>query len=405
MGSGKTSASITYMNEHKEERFIYITPYLNEAERIKNACREMHFIEPSNRLPEFHFNKSEHTASLIREGKNIATTHQAFKRYNPAMLDDIKAQQYTLIIDENVDILESFDYSPGDLQMAIDAGMIREENGVFCMTDKKYEGEALRGMFGMLASRDLIRNTDPHKNELYFWTLPPDLVTSFKDVFVLTYLFDGQSIHHFLNIYDIPYERIGIENEGDGTFRFGPYPGYTPEYVCKIHDILHILYNDKMNELGDDYHALSMNWFNRKQDGVAQLKNNISNYYKHICGDIPADRRLWGTYNGEFTKVKGKGYTKSFLTFNAKATNEYRNRDCLVYIANVFMNVNEKSYYQSHGIDVNEDMYALSIMIQWIWRSAIRDGREIYIYVPSKRMRTLLENWMDEISKGGVDHG
>ena len=31
MGTGKSSAAITYMNEHKEEKFIYITPYLEEA--------------------------------------------------------------------------------------------------------------------------------------------------------------------------------------------------------------------------------------------------------------------------------------------------------------------------------------------------------------------------------------
>ena len=37
-------------------------------------------------------------------------------------------------------------------------------------------------------------------------------------------------------------------------------------------------------------------------------------------------------------------------------------------------------------------------MVQWIWRSAIRDGDEIYIYIPSKRMRTLLINWMESLS-------
>lgn len=34
MGSGKSSAAITYMNEHPDDKFIYITPYLNEVKRI-----------------------------------------------------------------------------------------------------------------------------------------------------------------------------------------------------------------------------------------------------------------------------------------------------------------------------------------------------------------------------------
>ena len=65
------------------------------------------------------------------------------------------------------------------------------------------------------------------------------------------------------------------------------------------------------------------------------------------------------------------------------------------------MNVGEKIFYKSAGIEVDEDAYALSTMIQWIWRSAIRDGHEIYIYVPSKRMRELLLDWVQQVSGGG----
>ena len=50
---------------------------------------------------------------------------------------------------------------------------------------------------------------------------------------------------------------------------------------------------------------------------------------------------------------------------------------------------------------MDEDAYALSVMVQWIWRSAIRDGDEIYLYIPSSRMRTLLLDWIEKTSKGG----
>lgn len=35
-------------------------------------------------------------------------------------------------------------------------------------------------------------------------------------------------------------------------------------------------------------------------------------------------------------------------------------------------------------------------MIQWIWRSAIRNGEEISLYLPSKRMRDLLTEWIEK---------
>lgn len=401
MGTGKSSAAITYLNEHKNEKFIYITPYLEEATRIKHSCPSLRFMEPSDKIKKYNFKKFNHTSALIKEGRNITTTHQAFKMYTQETLDDIKSQGYTLIIDENVDVLEAFDFHQDDLKLAIDAGYISEKGGVYSITNPNYNGKALRELFSLLKSRELIRMTDKDDNSLFYWALPPDLLTSFKDVYILTYLFGGQSLHHFMKIYDIQYEYIGIERTDNGGYRFGNYPGYTPEYVTHLKDILHIIESGKINDVGDDYYALSMSWFKRDNSDVEQVKRNISNCFNNIWRDIPADRKLWGSYKGECSQIKGKGYAKSFLTFNSKATNAYRNKDCLVYIANLFMNVDEKKFYYMHGIEVDEDLYALSIMVQWIWRSAIREGGEVYLYIPSRRMRTLLTNWIEDISKGG----
>lgn len=402
MGTGKSQSAIAYMNEHSDEKFIYITPYLDEANRIRKGCPNLRFVEPSNKLKEYEFRKSTHTAALIKEGRNITTTHQAFKGYTPSTLESIREQGYTLIIDENVDVLEVFDFHPNDLQLAVDAGYVAENNGMYSIAKEDYKGKALAELFTLMKSRELIRVEDKDAKTLFYWALPPELLTSFKNVFILTYLFKGQSLHHFMEIYNIPYEYIGIERTEGGTgFRFCEYPGYTPEYVSHLGDMLNILDVGKVNDIGDDYYALSMNWFKKNGDGVEQLRKNVTNCFNNIWRDIPADRRLWGSYNGEFSKIKGKGYTKAFLTFNAKATNTYKDRNCLVYIANLFMNVNEKKFYQMHGIEVDEDIYALSIMVQWIWRSAIRDGEKVNLYIPSKRMRTLLTNWIENTSKGG----
>lgn len=401
MGTGKSSAAIRYMNEHADEKFIYVTPYLAETERIRKECAKLNFVEPSDKLREYHFKKSMHTMALIEEGRNISTTHQAFKGYTQQTLDSIKQQGYTLIVDENVDILEAFEYHPTDLQVAIDAGYIKEQNGVYSLAKDDYDGLALREMMYLLKSRELIRVSDRDKDPLFFWTLPPELLTSFRDVFILTYLFQGQSIKYFMDIYNIQYEYIGIERTEDGGYQFGASPGYVPSYVYHLKDKLRILDNPKLNEVGENFYALSKSWYERDGDGVQHLKRNIYNYYNNIWKDIPADRRMWGSYKGEMNKVKGKGYTKAFVTFNTKATNQYKSRDCLVYVANVFMNVNEKKFYNLHGIEVDENIYALSIMVQWIWRSAIRDGGVVNLYIPSKRMRTLLINWIENLSEGG----
>lgn len=46
-GAGKTSAAINFMNNFpNDQRFLYITPYLTEVERIISACPNKKFKQP-----------------------------------------------------------------------------------------------------------------------------------------------------------------------------------------------------------------------------------------------------------------------------------------------------------------------------------------------------------------------
>ena len=104
---------------------------------------------------------------------------------------------------------------------------------------------------------------------------------------------------------------------------------------------------------------------------------------------------MWTTYGEYKSKLKGKGYTNGFVAFNMRATNDYVKRRFLVYCVNVYLQPWMKNYLVQCGADeINQDMYALSILIQWIFRSAIRKGEEIWIYIPSARMRYLLKTWI-----------
>jgi len=89
-----------------------------------------------------------------------------------------------------------------------------------------------------------------------------------------------------------------------------------------------------------------------------------------------------------------KGYKGDFVPLNKIATNEYRDRTKLAYLVNIYMNPYIKNFFSAYVEKVDEDAYALSILLQWIWRSAIRDGKEINLYLPSKRMRRLLNEWL-----------
>jgi hypothetical protein len=53
---------------------------------------------------------------------------------------------------------------------------------------------------------------------------------------------------------------------------------------------------------------------------------------------------------------------------------------------------------RGHGCPVYEDLYALSQMVQWMWRSRIRSLEPINVFIPSSRMRALFERWLEAAS-------
>ena len=47
MGAGKSTAAINYINASDDsKRFIYITPYRDEVDRIVEACKDKKFKQP-----------------------------------------------------------------------------------------------------------------------------------------------------------------------------------------------------------------------------------------------------------------------------------------------------------------------------------------------------------------------
>lgn len=408
MGSGKTSAVITYINEHPEKKYIYIAPYLTEAARIKKACPDAQLIEPSKKIPAYGFNKMNHTTALIAEGRNIATTHQCFTHYSVEMLNAIKEQGYTLLLDETLSVLEDFKYNQADIDLLMDQGLIEEHNNVFTLTDAAYQynGTLLTKIIDTAKCREFIRIRDNDKY-LHYWSLPERYLKSFEDVIIMTYLFEGQPMSMYLRMCGMPYTYIGVRMCEDGQYRFFGGKTAVPSYASELREHVHVLDNWKLNnnflEPGERT-TCSMNWFQNHDEGVSQLQRNLQTYFRYYHKDDDPNEFMWGTYVVDKNKLKGKGYTKGYVPFNARATNEYRHKTKLAYAANPYMNVNEKIFFQQNGVEVDEATYALSVLVQWVWRSAIRDGKDIDIYLPAERMRELLNGWLDDLSEGGEEN-
>lgn len=226
-----------------------------------------------------------------------------------------------------------------------------------------------------------------------FWEFPSDVFAKFNEVYVLTYLFNAQIQKYYFDLHNIDYELLSVIKENKNYKLIKHNEALDEKVKAALKNKINI-YEGDLNKVGDDYYALSKNWFESRSVLHKRLKNNILNYYQNIIKS-KSNENLWTTFKSHKGKLSGKGYTKGFLACNIKATNEYSHKKSLVYSINRFVNPAINDFFKQNNINIDQDVYALSEMIQWIWRSAIRNNKSINIYIPSFRMRRLLIEWLE----------
>ena len=192
-------------------------------------------------------------------------------------------------------------------------------------------------------------------------------------------MFEGSQMSAYLKSYGVEYELI----------RFGNKPS-------QIKHLVTISDNKFINEIGTKTTALSSSQFKSNKKALCeQLSKNLDNYFRNHVKAKKSDR-LWTSFKEAHSAIAGSRYKEEWLAFNTKATNEYKDKTNLAYLMNLYPNPMVVKASAMKGFPVKEDVFALSEMVQWIWRSAIREGNPINIYVPSSRMRSLLQRWLND---------
>ena len=266
--------------------------------------------------------------------------------------------------------------------------------------NKKYQGGKFSELFIFAKSHRLINIEDSgEKQRFYFWSLQKELFQLSDEMYVLTYMFDGMPMRALLEMNRIKYRHIGVECV-DGVYRFTDTP--QPDHDPHLKDKIHICSDQRLNEIGSRENALSVRWTqNAISDGrIDRLRKNINTYFvNHVPKEISSDGRLWCTFKDAVSAVRSKGFFNSHLAWTARATNDFRDRQAMAYCVNLYLNPNIQRYFAINGVSIDAEQYALANMVQWLWRGCIRDGNDMWVYIPSKRMRDLLTGWLDRLAK------
>lgn len=396
MGSGKSSAAINYMNTHTEQRFLYITPLIDEVQRIVDNCRSNKFYTPDE---EQFGTKLKGIKYLMSKGYNIASTHALFQYFDQEVIDICRNQGYTLVMDEVADVIEPYNISNYDYNVLMEKFIEVDKNtGLISWRQdvSNYTGE-----FDEVKRLCEMKCLGCYGNAIMVWLFPIEVFNMFDEIFILTYMFNAQIQRYYYDFFGLEYSNLYVEGDSVDTYHFTTK--YT-ESRSKVdyNSLIHIIDNNKLNHIGDGVYDLSKNWYTRNQDNILMntLKNNTTNFFRHIC-NTKSSLNLWTTFKDFKHLISGKGYAKGFEANNCRATNKHRSKTCVAYLINKYLNSVIKQFFLDKNVEVDEDGYALSEMLQFIWRSAIRDGKEITVYIPSSRMRGLLKKWIEDNSFKG----
>jgi len=381
MGSGKTSWAINELKS-TDENYIYITPYLSEINRLleDEGLYKLGYREPIH----LGDGKLDNLHELLAQENNIISTHALFRMSNQETADLIKDGKYNIIIDESMEVFDIFEISRKDYNLLIDHGTIKFDEDLVIWGDEEYTGR-FNFLKRICENGEVYKVNEEEHNVLFSWTFDIEVLKSCKSITIMTYLFEAQLMYYYflLNDYN-KFDKYYIENNELKEFVKYQYP--------KIEHLINI-YDGDMNNIGDRQTALSVNWFNNNRALSTKLQKHIYNYVQNIV-NVKASQVMWTTFKSQYSKLKGKGYTTGFVSLNARATNEYADKDTVIYCANRFISPNYIIFLKNHDIEFNQDLFALSELVQFIWRSRIRNNKSINIYIPSSRMRKLLQDWI-----------
>jgi len=393
MGQGKTQSMIQKMNDDKntEYNYFYITPYLKEVDRIQKSC-DRKFYQPDSQRG--HGSKLTDLHNLLAENKDIVSTHSLFRMATDETRELIKSGKYILILDEVMDVVEYLELSKSDLDTLINTNLITIENNTIKWNEKSELGLDYEGRFSDIKNMAMNNCLFIVDGKILVWTFPISIFEYFEEVYVLTYLFNGQIQKYYYDLYNIEYEYYRVFKDEDKYYISQDDKNYK-EIKDRLKEKIHII-DDKINNIGDEDYSLSATWYKKNNNRMLmnKLKNNIYNFY-HNKYNTKSNEIIWTTYKHYKTKLQGKGYAKRFIPLNARATNEYKDCKYLSYCCNIFVNPIYHKFFYQYDIKIDQDIYALSEMIQWIWRGAIREENDIWLFLPSKRMRNLLEYWLE----------
>jgi len=409
-GTGKTTEMLASLKPHL--KYILVTPSLTEITRfIKDSPLNVEIVAPlDNRGP-----KLIQLEKLLDEGKSVAITHKLFfmtLKLAPKMAD------YHIIVDEApnpVTFINSIDIQAFNEVLVNDGyATVNPETRQVVPTErwKRYERPS-KDQDGEPTYSNRIHN-DIYKpaiqgqlhagsNGVFAIATPNQVLLAGLSLTVMTFLSEGTYIRAYLNMLSDGNSKAVYEEELE----------WPDGWLEKARSLITV----ETLTLPDNINLSFMKQTRRSSDKTCRaIGNTLKKLFERrwIGVDrtevlITCARDKWfddrkGRYAGQWaqhSRLFGRDYGKGgvkWLPNKTRGTNDFKELSHMIYLYSMSPNPMVQNFLGVAGRKF-ADQYALSELVQLVWRLRIRQREPlpITVVIPCDRMRSIFENWLNQV--------
>ena len=354
----------------------------------------------------------------------------------------IRKHQYTLIMDETLDIACDFNCvasvqrdvrqsnSKKDYAALIGNGTITVDNdtGLVTWTGGSWVG----GKFEELEKYVRQGRVYYARESTMICVYPPEMFAAFTEIYLMTYGFEASFVCPYFHRFGIACRKASLILT-DGRYELTVF---SREADIAFRESIGGMITIRGGRGEYEKTALSKNWYAKAYENggteLRALRNKTAYFFDEIAGaKASRDEIMWACPKVRLPSgseticleniMKGKGYTcvrrltkedlslpgedleklkkelSCFVPSNCRATNMYSSRWALAYLTNLYIPPVLTGFFRDYpdeSVCAFEDAMAVSTLVQWIMRSRLRNNQPVVLYLPSARMESLLREWL-----------
>lgn len=398
-GFGKSTDLIGSLSPDRS--YLIVLPLHSEVERF--ICSSpIDLVEPITvEKGGVHQRKRDHLRELLNGGHSVVTTHALFTDIAYLAQEGLLLG-YDVMIDEVLSVVRNVS-SEVLTRSAKETGVttaswkglyldhgfatVDDKTGMVSPTEeweRKFElPELSKPLFHMAKAESLFAVGD----NVLVWELPPVLLKAVGSLTVYTFLAEGSLMAAFMR-------RNGID------FEHNRDPSSEQRFREEAKRLIEVRDMPSINRFRFSYSgqgAMSKQQHRTVANAIKKVRERLMSGVPKENIMITSSKDMWlSRYDqpGPFASGSRLFRGTNWVPNTTRGTNLYRHCSHLIYLWDQNLNPRIAEFLKVNG-QHHRDMYAVSELIQWVYRSRVRDGQQITLYMPSGRMRRLFQRWLD----------